>query len=313
METTLRLESVAQIHEMLGAKPPEHPLITLIKSSRDKPIRTNVSLLNVRIVTELYSISLKQGNDCGIRYGRQPYDFQEGSLMFLAPGQALSPVTESEDLSAEEDGWTLAFHPELIRRGALAGRMAEYRFFSYESHEALHLSERERRTVTGIVDKIREEYSQNIDVYSQQLIVSNIELLLNYCQRYYGRQFATRTNANKDVVVSLEAYLTNYFDSGTAEREGLPTVQSCAREMGYSPNYLSDLLRSETGRNTRDHIHFHVIEKAKNMLLGSEETVARVAYSLGFEYPQHLSRLFKTKTGMTPVEYRSVEPASDAN
>jgi AraC-like DNA-binding protein len=248
---------------------------------------------------------LKNNNDCRIRYGRQQYDFQEGTLMFLAPGQIIEPVEESGDLDSSADGWVLIFHPDLIRRSPLARKMREYSFFSYDSHEALHLSDQERRMVNGIVKAIEHEYSQNIDDHSQELIISNIELLLNHCKRFYGRQFITRTNANKDVVARFEEFLKTYFESDKPESHGLPSVKQCAAEMGYSPNYLSDLLRKETGKNTQEHIHFTMIEKAKNLLLGTEEPVYRIAYSLGFEYPQHFSKLFKNKTGMSPAEYRN--------
>jgi AraC-like DNA-binding protein len=180
-----------------------------------------------------------------------------------------------------------------------------YWFFSYEANEALHLSDQEKQKITAIVETIEHEYSQNIDVYSQELIISNIELLLNYCKRFYGRQFLTRSHVNKDVISRFEAFLKNYFDSGRPETEGLPTVKYCAREMDYSTNYLSDLLKKETGKNTQEHIHFHLIEKAKTMLLGTDEPVFRIAYALGFEYPQHFSKLFKNKTGMSPAAYRN--------
>jgi AraC family transcriptional regulator, transcriptional activator of pobA len=303
--TTMRIVSVSQIHEMLGIEPPEHPLITLFESSPSTPIAPNVSLLNVRIVSELYSISMKEGNECGVKYGRQPYDFQESSLMFVAPGQAVTPVTEPGELSPEGESWTLAFHPELIRPFPLASRMATFRYFTYDSHEALHLSNKERQMITGIVTRIRHEYSQNIDAHSPELIVSNLELLLTYCKRFYDRQFVTRTSANRDVVIRLEAFLSDYFGSGQSEKDGVPSVKRCAREMGYSPNYLSDLLKKETGKNTREHIHYFLIERAKNLLLGSDDTISQIAYALGFEYPQHFSKLFKSRTGMSPAQYRN--------
>lgn len=305
MNRTIRIESIAQVHKMLGVDNPGHPLVSLIESSRQKPIQPTVPITNVKFVSELYSISLKNGQECGIKYGRENYDFQQGSLIFLAPGQSVTPVTEPGELENEGDSWSLLFHPDLIRQAPLASRMREYSFFSYDSHEALHLSDKERQTVSEIANKIKEEYSQNIDVHSHELIVSNLELLLNYCKRYYGRQFITRASVSVDVVVRFEAFLQDYFSSDTAEREGLPTVQSCARAMGYSPNYLSDLLKKETGTNTRDHIHYFMIAKAKELLLGSEETISAIAYSLGFKYPQHFSKLFKTKTGLSPAKYRN--------
>jgi AraC-like DNA-binding protein len=183
--------------------------------------------------------------------------------------------------------------------------MNDYTFFSYEANEALHVSDEEKITITSVVKTIENEFKKNLDVYSQDLIVTNIELLLNYCKRFYGRQFITRTNANKDVVVRFTEFIQSYFDSERPMHEGLPSVKYCARQMGYSTNYLSDLLKKETGKNTQEHIHFNLIEKAKTMLLGSQEPVSRIAYTLGFEYPQHFSKLFKNKTGMSPANYRA--------
>lgn len=301
MSGIIRIDTISDVHERVGYGKPMHPLITVIYPSK---IRV-APVVNQRFSIGLYSISLKHGNDCRIRYGRQQYDFQEGTLMFLAPDQIIEPVGETEEPGPDADGWALVFHPDLIRRSQLGRRMHEYSFFSYESHEALHLSDAERQTVTGIVKAIEHEYRQNIDVFSHELIISNIELLLNHCKRFYGRQFITRTNANKDVVARFESFLKTYFESDKPETAGLPSVKYCAREMGYSPNYLSDLLRKETGKNAQEHIHFCLIEKAKTMLLGTEEPVYRIAQSLGFEYPQHFSKLFKNKTGLSPAEYRN--------
>jgi AraC-like DNA-binding protein len=301
---SIKIESIAQIHDMLGMPPPAHPLISLVENTAQAPMQPQVPVMNIRIVAELYTISLKQGNECLVRYGRQSYDFQGASLMFVAPGQAITPMTEPGDLDPSDDAWVLVFHPELIRKFPLAGRINEYSFFGYDSHEALHVSEKEKDTVSGIARQIREEYSQNIDTHSSELIVSNLELMLGYCRRFYGRQFMTRSSANRDVVVRLEGFLKEYFDSGRAEADGVPSVQQCAKEMGYSANYLSDLLKQETGKTTREHIHYTVVEKAKTLLLGTEETVSEIAYALGFEYPQHFSKLFKNVTGIAPGEYR---------
>lgn len=303
-ETTIHLESISQVHEMIGYAKPEHPLISLIENPREKSMRSSVPLMNVRIVTELYSISLKVGNECGIKYGRQIYDFQEGSMMFLAPHQAVMPVTAPGDMDMEGDSWVLLFHPDLIRQSTLATKIKEYRFFSYESHEALHLSQKERLLANRLVHQIKDEYSQHLDDFSQELITSHLELLLNYCKRFYGRQFVSRSSAHKDIVVRFEAFLRDYFDADDLEHRGLPTVQDCAKVMGYSPNYLSDLLKKETGQSTREHIHSHAIERAKDLLLGTEDTIGQISYALGFAYPQHFSKLFKNKTGISPAQYR---------
>ncbi|KAA3662866.1 MAG: AraC family transcriptional regulator [Chloroflexi bacterium] len=301
MGKLIKIESISQIHQMIGYAKPKHPLITFIESP--KIPRSNKPVIDQPVISSLYSISLKNGHECKINYGRQPYDFQEGSLMFIAPGQIITPISESKN--TDTAGWSLLFHPDLIRKGSLANKMKAYTFFSYDSHEALHVSEQERKTVSSIVKTIKKEYSQNLDIYSHELIISNLELLLNYCKRYYGRQFITRTNVNKDLIIKVEDFLQSYFDSHQLENQGLPNVKQCAEAMGYSPNYLSDLLKKETGKNTQEHIHFYLIEKAKTMLLGSEEPVYKIAQALGFEYQQHFSKLFKNKTGMSPVEYRN--------
>jgi AraC family transcriptional regulator, transcriptional activator of pobA len=303
MGNILKIDSISQVHEVGGLDKPKHPLITLIENSQEKPISPTMPIMDLQIVSSLYSISLKDGHECQITYGRKNYDFQEGSLIFLAPGQTIIPAGKGDGQGTF--GWVLCFHPDLIRKSSLSNKMNEYSFFSYDSHEALHVSEAERETVTNIVRAIRDEYSKNIDVYSQDLIVSNIELLLNHSKRFYGRQFITRTSANKDVLTKFEEYLKDYFDSDDLETKGLPSVKACAEAMGYSPNYLSDLLKKETGKNAQEHIHFYLIEQAKNLLLGTEEPVNRIAYSLGFEYPQHFSKLFKNKTGKTPAEFRN--------
>jgi AraC family transcriptional regulator, transcriptional activator of pobA len=299
MGKIMGIDSIYQINEMIGNEKLKHPLITFIEPSKVKII----PVIEQQISMSLYSISLKNGRECKIKYGRQNYDFQEGTLMCLAPGQTIEPFSASDNTALE--GWVLIFHPDLISKSALGKKMNEYTFFGYDSHEALHLSEHEKQTVTDIVQAIKYEYSQNLDVHSQDLIISNLELLLNYCKRFYGRQFITRTNVYKDVVIRFEEFLKSYFDSEKLETLGLPSVKYCAEEMCYSPNYLSDLLKKETGKTTQEHIHFYLIEKAKILLLGTQEPVNRIAHCLGFEYPQHFSILFKNKTGMSPAEYRN--------
>ena len=300
MSTLIRIESITQLHELIGYEKPKHPQISLIEYGKIIPQLPMDE--NLKISTGFYSIGLKE-HPCEMKYGRKYYDFHEGSLVFMAPGQTFSAIRERENIRV--GGWGLFFHPDLIRKSPLGEKMKEYSYFSYDVHEALHLSDREKQTITSVVRTIEEEYSQNLDSYSRDLILSNLELLLNYCNRFYGRQFLTRTHVNKDVVSRFESFLAKYFDSDRPQSEGLPTVKFCAKEMGYSSNYLSDMLKKETGKNTQEHIHFHLIEKAKNMLLGTEEPVSRIAYTLGFEYPQHFSKLFKSKTGMSPAAYRN--------
>ncbi|PRP96284.1 helix-turn-helix domain-containing protein [Enhygromyxa salina] len=305
MPPPITIESVAQIHQMLGMGAVVDPLITFIDNHRDKPIEPLV--MNVRIVSRLYAISLKNGSECGINYGRRSYDFQAGSLMFVAPGQVVTPIAEPDQPRPDEPSWTLIFHPDLLRGTALSDHKRSYRFFDYASHEALHVNDEERRVVCDIADNIRAECSEGrgADGHSRELIVGNLALLLGYCKRFYARQFDTRAHADKDIVIRFEALLHRYVDSDRLTHEGMPSVQLCARELGLSPNYLSDLLRQETGLSARQHIHDRVVDKAKDLLLGSEQTVAEVAYALGFEYPQHFSTLFKRRTGVCPSQFRA--------
>lgn len=301
-ESPLIIESVDQVHRMaLGIKP-RHPLISVVAASWQPPMVLQMPLMRRRILSQLYVVSLKRGNECGLKYGREVYDFQEGSLLCLAPGQSIIPITEPTDLDNDHNGWTLMFHPDLLRGSSLVDQMREYTFFGYDSHEALHLSDLEQTTLTNIVKKIEEEYA-HIDDFSDELILSHVQLLLKYCKRFYGRQFITRKNTNKHVVSQLENFLADYFASTRPAHDGLPSVADCAKAMGYSADYLSDLLRKETGKNTRDHIHYVLIEEAKNRLLASHMTVSEVAFSLGFESPQHFSKLFKSKTGTSPGLY----------
>lgn len=196
------------------------------------------------------------------------------------------------------------FHPDLIRGTSLGRNIKEYSFFSYETHEALHLSDKEKQNLSELVQKIDSELSENIDRHSQRLIVSTIELLLNYCTRYYDRQFITRQTVNQDLLSKVEAVLVSYFQSADLRKQGLPSVKYLANQVFLSPNYLSDLLKKETGMNAQERIHYYLIEEAKTLLLGTDKSVGELAFSLGFDYPQYFSRLFKSKTGVTPLEFR---------
>lgn len=223
--------------------------------------------------------------------------------MFMAPQQIVMVDNRPEKRVAE--GWMLCFHPDLIRGSSLDTKMKEYTFFSYDVREALHLSEKEKAIITNIVNTIEAELSQNMDVYSHDLIISNIELLLNYSKRFYGRQFITRTIANKDVISHFDTLLRDHFNSESLEEKGIPSVKCLAKELGYSANYLSDMLKKETGKNAQEHIHLYLVEKAKTLLLGTSEPIYKIAHMLGFEYPSHFSKLFKLKTGMSPKEFRN--------
>jgi AraC-like DNA-binding protein len=278
----------------------EHPLIAIVDFS--KVIEHTKD--EIRIKTDFYSIMFKNYCRNHIRYGRKTLDFQDGSLVCIAPNHV---ITIDNDIEVKEDmmGWGLFFHPDLIRGTSLGHKMKDFSFFSYAISEALHLSDKEKQLLYDCILKIQVELTQNIDSYSQVLMVSNIELLLNYCSRYYGRQFITRKSANIDIVTKVESILKDYFESEEKRNDGMPSVKDIANRVNLSPSYLSDLLKRETGLNAQDHIHYFVIEQAKNILLQTNQSVSEIAYSLGFEYPQYFSRLFKQKTGKTPLEFRS--------
>lgn len=298
MEFTV-INTISEVNRLFDYEKPEHPLVSVIDFGKVDNLGHDGS----KIKTGLYCIMLKDKIPEGkFRYGREYYDFQEGTIIFLAPEQVILFEGETDDQQAV--GWGLFFHPDFLRKSYLAEKMKDYSFFTYEVNEALHLSEQEKQSLTGCVRKIEFELSQHIDNHSQTLILSNIELLLNYCARYYERQFTTRVHVNKDVVSKFEKLLLAYFDSDVSTEQGLPTVKYCAEKMCLSPNYLSDLLKKETGKNTQEHIHYFLIEKAKNLLLNSNHSVSEIAYELGFEYPQYFSKIFKSKTGITPAKYR---------
>lgn len=300
MKPILHLKSISDINQFIQNKT-THPLIAVVDFSKvDEYIEEGT-----RISCDFYSIMFKNYCANHLRYGRQTYDFQEGSLICIAPKQVLtmdSEIEQKEDMM----GWGLFFHPDLLRGTSLGEKMSSYTFFSYETSEALHLSDKEKQILRDCVQKIENELQENIDSYSQTLIVSNIELLLSYCSRYYGRQFITRKHSNTNTITQVEKLLREYFKSNKLKESGLPTVKYLADKVNLSANYLSDLLKKETGMNTQDHIHYYLIEEAKTVLLTTDNTVSEIAYSLGFEYPQYFSKLFKQKTGKTPVEYRTL-------
>lgn len=299
MDKILHVKTITLAHEIFRLDKPKHPLVSVIYH---KDMKLDGDFGNVHYAVDLYQISLKDGIQGSLGYGRNTYDFQEGTILFTSPGQVLT--AEPKEFNREIKGWSLIFHPDLIRKSPLGKTIDHYSFFSYDVHEALHLSDDEKKSLTEIIEKIENEYSQNIDKHSQKLIISNIELLLDYCTRYYDRQFYTRTNFNKDFVSKFEQLLKDYYNSDKPGELGIPSVNFCGTELGMSANYLSDLLKKETGRSAIDHIHFFIIEKAKTILLSSENTVSEIAYDLGFGYPQYFSKLFKKKTGTSPAEYR---------
>lgn len=300
---SFEIQSINQVHQALGLAKPKHPLVSVIQTKDFKP---TVDFKGVKVINHLYEITLK-GSGCGnLQYGKNSYDYEEGTLVFTAPGQVTYFDNDLPELDNNSLGWSLAFHPDLIRKSSLAKKIDQYTFFDYEVSEALHLSEDELKTLEDISRKIEKEYSQNLDRHSQNLIVSNLELFLDYCTRFYDRQFYTRTNLNSDLISQFERLLKNYYQENREKDNRLPSIQYFANKLNFSPNYLSDLLKKETGKTGQEQIHLYVMRQAKKRLLNSSESISEIAYDLGFEYPQHFSNLFKSKTGYSPTNYRKM-------
>lgn len=299
MKPIIHLKHITDINRFVQSTT-KHPLVAVVDFSKvDEYLEEGT-----RISADFYAIMFKNYCANHVKYGRQSLDFQDGSLICIAPKQVLEMDTEIEKKD-DMMGWGLFFHPDLLRGTSLGQKMKEYTFFSYEMTEALHLSDKEKQTLFDCIQKIETELQENIDAHSQTLIVSNIELLLNYCARYYGRQFITRKNSNSTAVQKVERLIEAYFKSDELRKKGLPTVKYLADQVNLSPSYLSDLLKRETGMNAQDHIHYQLIEEAKSILMNTDQSVSEVAYALGFEYPQYFSKLFKLKTGQTPVQFRT--------
>ncbi len=286
------------MHRMLSLPKPENPMVSLINFA---DVRDNCLMVEGNYVYNFYSICIKKNFKGKIKYGQNDYDFDEGVMTFFSAGQVISTYN-SEERALE--GWWLIIHPDFLRNYALGKQIREYGFFSYAVNEALHLSEKEEAMVEGIMSNIAQEYKGAIDNYSQNVMVSQIDLLLNYANRFYNRQFITRKYASNDLLTNLEQLLTNYFKDDISEK-GLPTVQYISGQLHVSPNYLSDMLRNLTGQSTQQHIHDKVIDKAKEILSTTSLSVSEIAYSLGFGYPQSFSKLFKNKTNLSPLEFRS--------
>lgn len=295
MDEILKLDNVCQYNKLMG-QDTLHPLVSVIDFSKVQPLQHR------RMSYGFYTVFLKEIKCGDIRYGRSYYDYQEGTLVFLAPGQIAG--IENNKQHFQPKGWALVFHPDLLRGTSLGRNIKDYTFFSYEVNEALHLSEQERQMVIDCLQNIAEELKHAIDKHSRTLIVSNIELLLNYCVRFYDRQFITREHVNKDVLVRFERSVDDYFQTDKPQTVGLPSVRYCADELHLSANYLGDLLKRETGMSAQEHIQQKLINIAKERIFDTTKSVSEVAYELGFKYPQHFSRLFKKRVGCTPNEYR---------
>ena len=297
MDKILNLDSVDLYNKLYGLET-LNPLVSVIDLNK---ATSSVDL--IRFNYGIYALYLKLEKACDITYGRQTYDYQEGTIVCFAPGQTAetNPTTDKVQVNAHG----ILFHPDLLRGTSLGKNIKKYTFFSYEVNEALHLSEEERSIVMDCLKIIRMELEHGVDKHSKTLLVNHIELLLNYCMRFYERQFITRGKTNRDVLTRFENLLDEYFESTLAEQDGLPTVKYFADKLCLSSNYFGDMFKKETGKSPQEYIQEKVIELAKERISGTADTVSQIAYSLGFQYPQHFCRLFKKRVGYTPSEYRA--------
>ncbi|MBU6343277.1 MAG: helix-turn-helix transcriptional regulator [Bacteroidetes bacterium] len=292
----VNLDQVAAYNAMRGMET-LHPLVTVLDLSKTRPMPAQTFNFG------LYAVYLKELNCGEIKYGRGHYDYQEGTLVFIGPGQVMR--VEKGVKTFEPKGWALLFHPDLIKGTSLGKHIHEYSFFSYEVHEALHVSEKERQIAIDCFAKIQFELQQAIDKHSKTLITSNIELFLNYCTRFYDRQFITRDQAHRGILERFEALLNAYFTGKHPLDIGLPSVAYCASALNLSPNYFGDLIKKETGKSAQEYIQGKIIDVAKEKIFNPDLSISEIAYELGFKYPQHFTRFFKQRVGVSPIEYRS--------
>ncbi|MEN7550027.1 AraC family transcriptional regulator [Rapidithrix thailandica] len=296
-----KINTISEFHRFKGLQPPKHPLISIIDYGT---MECSTEVNSTNLVFDFYNISIKRGINAKLKYGQQQYDFDEGVMFFLAPNQVfgIEPISHTEE---KRSGWMLLIHPDFLWNSSLANSIKQYGFFDYSLSEALFLSDTEEGILNGIIENIIRETNENIDQFSQKIVLSQIETLLNYSDRFYKRQFITREKSNHQVLSQLETLLNEYFSSEDLIDKGLPTVQFVARSLNVTPNYLSGLLKSLTGLNTRQHIQLKLIEKAKEKLSTTNLSVSEIAYGLGFEHVQSFSKLFKTKTNQSPLEFRA--------
>lgn len=297
MEQIRRFETVND-YNVFNKNETLHPLVSVIDLSKADPRKAS------NMYFGFYTVFLKEVQCGNLRYGRHTYDYQEGTLVFIAPGQVVSVDNPGE--AYQPKGHALVFHADLIHGTPLGKNIQEYSFFSYQSNEALHLSEREKRIVLDCFSKIEYELEHAIDKHSKKLLVDNIELLLNYCTRFYDRQFITRDKVHQGILERFETLLNHYFQTDKPQTTGLPSVADCARELNLSAGYFGDLIKKETGQSAQEYVQNKVIHVAKERILNVDKSISEVAYELGFKYPQHFTRLFKQKTGKTPNEYRNM-------
>ncbi|MCD0489941.1 helix-turn-helix domain-containing protein [Pedobacter sp. MC2016-14] len=301
MANIIEIKTITEYNRLMDTKT-SHPLLNVVDFSTLKP--REKSTVSGTFTFSFYAVSIKYGKSCEMKYGRNNYDYQDGTLVFTAPNQVMN-VEATEDFTPQ--GFALIFHPDLIRGTSLGQRVKDYSFFSYDVHEALHLNENELEVVLECFKKINFELQQTIDKHSRHLIVSNIELLLSYCVRFYDRQFITRDQINSDVLTRFESLLNSYFQSENPQQLGIPTVAYFASQLHLSANYFGDLVKKETGRTALEYVQLAIIEAAKEMIFIPGVTVNEVALELGFKYPQHFSRFFKKHVGHSPNEYRQLK------
>ncbi|OXA76550.1 AraC-type DNA-binding protein [Flavobacterium aquidurense] len=297
----IRLESISEFHSSRGLPLPEHPLISVIDFGK---VSRSVNIGENSWVFGFYQISLKKGIDFNMKYGQQKYDFESGVMGFIAPNQVFK-IDHEANPAQKRSGWMLLVHPDFLWNTTLAKTIKEYEYFGYSINEALFLSAKEEKTVNGIIENIRQEYQANIDKFSKQIIISQIETLLGYSERFYNRQFITREKSNHQILKNLEGLLNNHFQNDSLILKGLPTVHDIAGQLNISQKYLSTLLKVLTGQSTQQHIHNKLIEKAKEKLSTTNLSISEIAYDLGFEHSQSFSKLFKSKTSQSPLKFRS--------
>jgi len=295
-----RIKTITEFHRFRGLPMPEHPLISIINVEDVKSFRDDEP---TNFIYDFYSIALKRYCDAKFKYGQQQYDFDEGTMFFMAPNQVFG-IEHGKNDSEKRSGWMLLFHPDFLWNTSLAKKIGQYEYFDYSVHEALFLSEKEEAVMNNIIQNIGQEYHSNIDKFSQGVIIAQLELLLTYSERFYERQFITRKISNHQILDRLEKILNDYFDNEELISKGQPSVQFISETLNVSPNYLSSLLKVLTGQSTQQHIHNKLIEKAKEKLSTTELSVSEIAYELGFEHSQSFSKLFKAKTNSSPMEFR---------
>lgn len=295
-----RIKSITEYHRWVGLPQPEHPLISLIDYSK---VKHQTDEKSINFVMDFYSIALKRVDGIKMFYGQSQYDFDEGLMSFLAPGQVLR-IEIDTNAQYDKSGYLLQIHPDFLWKSTLAKKIKQYEFFNYSTKEALFLSDKEENIINDIVKNIENEYNTNIDKFSQNIIISHLETLLNYSERFYQRQFITRKITNNKLLNRLEEILSDYFNNDELLANGLPTVQYIADRLNLSPKYLGSMLKQFTGLSTQQHIHEKLIDKAKEMLSITQLTVSEIAFSLGFEHPQSFSKFFKAKTHQSPLEFR---------